>query len=321
MRRLTGSIAAATLSLLCAAHAAASTETSRLSPQKALDWLRAGNERFVADTPAPREPYDMQRRRLADAQHPFAVVLTCADSRVDPAVVFDQGLGDLFVTRLAGNVIDTDVLGSAEYAVEHLDASLLVVLGHTKCGAVKAVVTHGKFDGNLKELLRRVHAEGDDVDAAVRANVRFQVDEAVRKSDVLREAVAAGRVMIVGGVYDLSSGAIEWVPASAAAPVAHAEKKHAETPAKEPAKKAATASAPAPEKKAAAPAAPAKTAASASGTKSVTPAKSVVPPVNTAAVKKAAESQKAKHAKSPDIVATKTESKEPKIVEASTTHK
>src|SRR5207248_7711581 len=150
---------------------------------------------------------------LAKGQHPFAVVLTCADSRVAPELVFDQGLGDLFVLRVAGNITDPFTLGSIEYAVEHVHTPLIVVLGHENCGAVAAALTKVEFPGNLGTLIKEVHVGKDlpmersaALPVAVKNNVLFHAAQLTKRSGLLKEEAAHKKVSIVGGVYRLASG-------------------------------------------------------------------------------------------------------------------
>jgi carbonic anhydrase len=195
--------------------------TRKLSAAQVWQRLKDGNSRFVADRTLPRKFAD-RRAQLAGGQHPFAVVLTCSDSRTAPELIFDQGLGDLFVLRVAGNVTDPVVLGSIEFAVSHFPAPLVVVLGHEQCGAVKAVLAGGRLEGNLKALASRVHVGTDlpeDKKAAlargIEANVLFQAKELTRQSDLLRDFVRSGRVQVVTGVYELASGRVRWQAAPA----------------------------------------------------------------------------------------------------------
>jgi carbonic anhydrase len=197
----------------------AAQEAPSATPAAALQRLKDGNKRFAEDKPAPRAVGAKRRAELAEKQAPFAVVLTCSDSRVVPEYLFDQGLGDLFIVRVAGNVVDPSNLGTVEYGLAELKASLVVVLGHTKCGAVKAAVTHEELPtDNLKALIRRVQA-GDDlpkdkdqaVNAAVRANVRHQAALLSKQSPIVRDFLAAKRVQVVAGVYNIQTGAVEWL--------------------------------------------------------------------------------------------------------------
>src|SRR5215471_12890418 len=125
---------------------------------EALQRLKAGNARFAADQPSKRDVSKARRAEVAKGQKPFAIILACADSRVAPELIFDQGLGDLFVLRVAGNVTDPENLGSIEYALVHFKTSLIVVLGHDECGAVKAALAGKPLEGNLGKLIARIHA-------------------------------------------------------------------------------------------------------------------------------------------------------------------
>jgi carbonic anhydrase len=187
----------------------------------AVRRLTDGNARFIADRPSSKPPGSERRKELVKTQKPFAVILACADSRVAPEIIFDQGLGDLFVVRVAGNVTDPDVLGSIEYAVEHLKATLVVVLGHENCGAVSAALDPGKLEGNLKKLIARVHVGSDwpkdaaaATSAAIRANALFHSKQLVTKSPVLKEFVQSKRLRIVAGIYSLQSGEVKWLDKS-----------------------------------------------------------------------------------------------------------
>jgi carbonic anhydrase len=193
----------------------------------ALKQLLAGNERFVnGQLQNPRRtPEDI--RALAQGQNPFAVIVACADSRVAPEVLFDVGVGDVFVIRVAGNVVDgagVSVKGSIEYAIAELNVPLVIVLGHTSCGAVKAAVQHidqkdslpGAING-LVELIKpaasKVKGEpGDVYDNAMRENVKIGVEKLKTLQPILAPRVQEGRVKVVGGVYDLKTGNVELLP-------------------------------------------------------------------------------------------------------------
>lgn len=180
--------------------------------------LLAGNQRFVADT-TDDKPFQETRATLASGQHPDAIVLGCADSRVGPELVFDQDLGELFCVRTAGNVADAVALGSIEYAVEHLGAKLIVVLGHEKCGAVAAAAS-GKAmpTPNLQAIVDRIEpalsflrlsCEGDElVTRGVDANVHCSARALLENSEVIAAAVRAGHVRIVKARYELATGAV-----------------------------------------------------------------------------------------------------------------
>lgn len=197
-----------------------------LEPAEAYARLVEGNERFSSGTPAHPDSSEHRRAILGRSQHPFAAVVSCADSRVPPELVFDQGLGDLFVMRTAGQVLDDAVLGTLEYGVEHLHAPLIVVLGHTACGAVKATVeavekksppSHTHIDALVAAVRPAVDAgrkagkEGQLlVDAAIETNVE-RVMAQIKAAPLVKDAIAAGHAAVVGGVYQLSSGKVEWI--------------------------------------------------------------------------------------------------------------
>ena len=204
-------------------------------PHVALRLLQAGHRRFLGDGKPTADLTAERRERLSHGQQPLAIVLTCADSRVAPEHVFDAGLGELFVIRIAGNTLNDDALASIEYAAGHLGASLLVVMGHSKCGAVLAASQQPEgheLSPNLRALLLRIEpsvaaaraqAKGRDlVDLAVRANAQRAVTEARSRSAVLRELEHAGRFTMLGCVYDIASGDLEWLKDGAATAAAHA---------------------------------------------------------------------------------------------------
>jgi carbonic anhydrase len=189
-----------------------------LSAEQAWDRLKKGNEKFVVDKSASQNVGMERRRELAKGQHPFAIVLTCADSRVAPEFIFNQGLGDLFVLRVAGNIADPFVLGSMEYAVEHLHVPLIVILGHTKCGAVEAALADNKPHGNLGKLIEQVYPGKDlppqkdaALQVAIQNNVRHQAELLTKHSEVLKEFVEHKKVRVVPGVYHLATGKVDWL--------------------------------------------------------------------------------------------------------------
>jgi len=188
-----------------------------LTPDLAWQRLKDGNSRFAADRSERKDLGASKRQGLVKGQHPFAIVLACADSRVPPEHIFHQGLGDIFVIRVPGNYVDTSIIGAIEYAVEHLHVPLIVVLGHEDCGVVKAAMSKDRPDGNLGKLLNQIHIGKDlpkDKDealaAATRNNVRYQTDLLTRDSDVIRQHVIQKKLAIVSGVYLLSTGKVEW---------------------------------------------------------------------------------------------------------------
>jgi len=186
----------------------------------ALAELKAGNEHHARHQYHHPHENEARQRELTSAQHPHAEILSCADSRVPPEIVFDQGLGDLFVVRVAGNVATDTEIGSLEYGAEHLGIPLLVVLGHEKCGAVTAAVNGGPPKGHIAALgdLIKPAVEktrglpGDPVANAVRSNVELVVKQLRSSTPLLSELVAHGKLKIVGGVYSLETGKVTWLP-------------------------------------------------------------------------------------------------------------
>jgi len=188
-------------------------------PDAVLAELKAGNEHHA--THKYQHPHESISRQLelVTGQHPQAQVLSCADSRVPPEIIFDQGLGDLFVVRVAGNVASDTELGSLEYGAEHLHIPLLIVLGHESCGAVTAAVEGGETEGHISALMNLIKpavdktrgTAGDPVDNAVRMNVRMVVQQLRSSTPVLSGLVARGKLKIVGGVYSLKTGLVTWL--------------------------------------------------------------------------------------------------------------
>lgn len=178
-----------------------------------LDRLESGNKRFVSDA-VQGEGRDQQRRgQLVGGQQPWAIVLSCADSRVAPELAFDTGLGELFVIRVAGNVANTSSIASIEYAVAHIGTPVIVVLGHQACGAVTAAIAGGDNGHNLNHLLAHIEpakarAEGGSVDEVVKANAQQVAQELQERSSIIRGAVEEGRLQIVPAFYSLEDGSI-----------------------------------------------------------------------------------------------------------------
>jgi len=191
--------------------------TENLTGDTAIGRLMAGNRRYV--TAKQTHPNQMPERRaeLIDGQRPFAVILGCADSRVPPEIIFDQGLGDLFVVRVAGNIIDDVVLGSAEYAASHLHTPLIMVLGHSQCGAIGATVAGGDLEGHIPSLAEAIRPvldsiqgqTGDLVDNTARANARMVSEQLKQSTPVLSDLVKEGNLKVVAAFYDLDTGLVE----------------------------------------------------------------------------------------------------------------
>lgn len=210
---------------LLGTSARATAAEAAAGPDAVLAQLIEGNKRFVAGTPSlltRRRPADFAE--LAEGQAPSAIIVACADSRVAPELIFDQGVGDLFVVRVAGNVVTGAgpvVKGSLEFAVAELGARLIVVLGHSACGAVKAAITHidqkdvlpGAIEG-LVDVIRPAVGDaagkpGDKLENVIRANVRKCVDTIKGLDPILAKFAASGELKVVGGVYELKTGVVE----------------------------------------------------------------------------------------------------------------
>jgi carbonic anhydrase len=204
---------------------AASTTEGDVSSDEALQMLMDGNARWVSGTSQNPNVDPSRRQDLSDkGQKPFAIVYTCADSRLPVERVFDRGVGDVFVSRIAGNVIAEHEAGTIEYAVEHLHAPLLVVMGHTNCGAVKAALAGGSVTPNIDTLLNEIkpavdrarnqNPDANDeqlLSAAIRENVWQGVYDLLKSSSVVREHVAQGKVKVVGAVCDIATGKVTFM--------------------------------------------------------------------------------------------------------------
>jgi carbonic anhydrase len=189
---------------------------ANIAPAIAYKTLMEGNQRFVRG--AVNGPHRSVERRtaLAQGQGPIATILSCADSRVPAELLFDQGLGDLFNVRVAGNIVTPEVLGSLEYAVELLETPLLMVLGHERCGAITAAVNAQPVPGHIGDFLDELQAAvsqtknlpGDPIDNAVTANIQIQINQILKQSTLISQRQTNGQVTIVGGRYDLDTGLV-----------------------------------------------------------------------------------------------------------------
>ncbi len=181
--------------------------------------LAEGNKRFVSCQMIHPNNSSQTRSELANGQHPFAVIISCSDSRVPPEMVFDQGLGDLFVIRTAGEVVDDIALASIEYAVEHLGVKLVIVMGHQKCGAVDAAVKGGKLPPHLNKLIAAINPsvakakkqKGDLLHNAIHENVNRIVMQLNTSKPVLEEFVHEHKLNIIGAYYNLDSGVVDFL--------------------------------------------------------------------------------------------------------------
>ncbi|NQW30134.1 MAG: carbonic anhydrase [Ignavibacteria bacterium] len=194
-----------------------------LTPEMAIDILRKGNDRFVNNLKANRNLLQ-QVNETSDGQHPFAVVLSCIDSRTSAELIFDQGLGDIFSVRIAGNILNEDILGSMEFACKVVGAKAVVVLGHSKCGAVKGACDDVKL-GNLTALIEKlkpaVGAENltiedrnssneEFVERVAALNVRIALEQIHEKSPILHEMLVNSEIALIGGMYNVDTGAVDF---------------------------------------------------------------------------------------------------------------
>lgn len=196
-------------------------DNQALNADQALQELLNGNKRYVEGKPTTLNESTEHRTEVAKGQHPFSVIVGCSDSRVPPEIVFDQGLGDLFVIRVAGNVIDDEALGSIEFAAEEFKLPLVVVLGHERCGAVRATIDAmekgDEAPGHIKSLVEAIKPSvertkaqsGDLLDNAVRANITRVVEQLKSSGPILSELAITNKLKIVGARYDLDSGTVE----------------------------------------------------------------------------------------------------------------
>lgn len=204
------------------AHAPAAMhgkEAGPVYPVEVLKSLLEGNKRYAASQMESPNCDSARRAEVAQAQHPKAIVVSCSDSRVPPEIVFDQGVGDLFVVRTAGEVVDDVALGSIEYAVEHLHAKLILVLGHQRCGAVAATLGGGEVPGHIGKIVEAIkpavekgkEKEGDKLTNCIVVNAKTVAEKIRATAPIISEHVKDGLVRVVGGYYDLDTGLVEIV--------------------------------------------------------------------------------------------------------------
>jgi carbonic anhydrase len=194
-----------------------------ITPQVALHTLQEGNNRFINNLRANRNLLQ-QVNETKEGQHPLAVILSCIDSRTSAELVFDQGLGDIFSIRIAGNVLNEDILGSMEFACKVVGVKIVVVLGHSKCGAIKGAIADVQM-GNLTHLLDKIKpmvektkaacghlhfTDAEMTDAVASTNVRVVADQIVERSPILRDMLEAGEIGIVGGMYNVDTGRVDF---------------------------------------------------------------------------------------------------------------
>ena len=194
---------------------------AQMTPRKALEYLKEGNKRFMSNLNAHRDLLE-QANATIDGQWPFATILSCIDSRTSAELIFDQGLGDVFSVRIAGNIVNTDILGSMEFACKVAGSKLIVVLGHSKCGAVKGACDHVEM-GNLTELLSKIQpavyqekktltdrnaSNAPFVENVAEINVKRNVKNIIERSFILEQMVESGEIGIVGAMHNLETGEV-----------------------------------------------------------------------------------------------------------------
>ena len=190
-----------------------------LTPYQGFEILREGNERFIKNLKKDHDHLEMINE-TREGQYPFAVILSCMDSRTSVELIFDQGLGDLFSIRVAGNIVNNDILASIEFAIKYVGSKVLMVLGHTECGAIKSA-RQGVNDGHLTDLLKRIQPSiskallSDDKDhlfddKVAYANVENSLEEIVNRSAIVKEMFEKGQIGIVGGVYNIENGRVDF---------------------------------------------------------------------------------------------------------------
>jgi len=189
-----------------------------LTPSKAYEILVEGNQRFISNLNSDHDHMELVNQ-TREGQYPFAVILSCMDSRTSVELIFDQGLGDLFSIRVAGNIVNNDILASIEYAVKYVGSKILVVLGHTECGAIKSA-KQGVTDGHITGLLKRIspsiskamliEEEYKYHDKVAYANVSNSLEEILNQSEIVRDMFKKGEIGLLGGVYNIDNGEVDF---------------------------------------------------------------------------------------------------------------
>ena len=192
-----------------------------ITPEMALDLLRQGNKRFINNLKANRNLLQ-QANETSEGQHPFAIILSCIDSRTSAEIIFDQGLGDIFSVRIAGNIINEDILGSMEFACKIAGSKIITVLGHTNCGAIKGACDHIEM-GNLTSLLSKIRPAIDDektiienrdssnnefIDKVTLINVKRTMTSIVQRSPILKEMIEKNEIKLIGGIHNIATGEV-----------------------------------------------------------------------------------------------------------------
>ncbi len=215
--------------VVCLLVAAGLVYAGHMSGDDAMAKLMDGNKRFTGGAPVQKDCSAERRGELTKGQHPYATVLSCSDSRVPPELVFDQALGEIFIIRVAGNVVEPTTLGSIEYGAEHLHTPLLVILGHEKCGAVTAALeAKGKPEGNIGAILKKIMPavekakaakaadKASTLEIAIQENIRNSYQEIMKNSPIVSHLVKEGKLKVVGAEYYLGSGEVKVVDLAAA---------------------------------------------------------------------------------------------------------
>lgn len=202
-------------------HVLHAQDVDPLSPDSVISLLKAGNVRFVEKQGKERDQFEMMKESAVDGQHPLAIILSCIDARVPVETIFDEGLGDIFVTRVAGNVVSPDILGSMEYACEHTGSKLVVVLGHECCGAVASACAEVEA-GNMTQMLAKIkpaieelgdsldHSSAEFQNLVVSKNVENMVERVRTESAILKELEEEGKIKIVGAIFNLHTGVVDF---------------------------------------------------------------------------------------------------------------
>ena len=202
----------------------AATASGALTPDEAVKRLKDGNKRYVTGKATHPNQTQARRKETTGGQHPFASVLACSDSREPVEIIFDQGIGDIFIIRVAGNVVDTIEVGSIEYGVAHLNTPVVLVLGHTHCGAVAAAVKDAAVQGSIVPLIENiipaVYAAREKnpklsgaklMASATKENIWLSMENLISRSSIIREKIEDGKLQVLGAVYNIESGELDWL--------------------------------------------------------------------------------------------------------------
>ncbi|MBF0119710.1 MAG: carbonic anhydrase [Desulfobacterales bacterium] len=195
------------------------SEAKEITPEKALMILKEGNNRFANGRSNHPNQNAERRKKLKTGQYPFAAIISCSDSRVPLEIIFDQGIGDLFIIRDAGNIIDDMALGGIEYAIKYLESKIIIVLGHDKCGAVAATLKGGKVPGHIAKIVEQIQPavdkakklSGDTLANAIKENVLLNVTKVETSEPIIKEFVHKNKIKVVGGIYCFDTGKVDFL--------------------------------------------------------------------------------------------------------------